>query len=227
MQLFCKAFGDFGTNCYVLKSAAGELVIDPGQGASAWVLGLVSRPLGIFCTHGHFDHIFDVASLKKELNAPVFIHANDAFMLRAKEQYGIKIQSCEPDFALKEGSVWLPEFGTAKPVFSPNLNEPAFSEAAKGQNGVLLKFRHFAGHTPGCCMIEVGGLMFSGDFLFKGSIGRWDFEFSNAKDMLDSLKKARDLKGDFTLYPGHGESTTLAEEQANLPMWERYVRSSL
>ena len=78
---------------------------------------------------------------------------------------------------------------------------------------------HFPGHTPGCCMVRVDAVIFSGDFLFKGSIGRYDFLFSDAEDMRQSLLKCKKMQGDFTLYPGHGEKTTLKAEQANLDFW--------
>lgn len=68
--------------------------------------------------------------------------------------------------------------------------------------------------------------MFSGDFLFKDSIGRWDFPYSSKEDMIKSLEKCKNLRGDFILYPGHGEPSTLKREQENLDIWIRYVRKS-
>ena len=89
-----------------------------------------------------------------------------------------------------------------------------------------IKFHHFPGHTPGCSMIEIDDAIFSGDFLFKGSIGRWDFPFSDKNEMLESLEKCKNLKGDFALYPGHGESSTLKAEQQELDRWVEIVRRS-
>ena len=82
--------------------------------------------------------------------------------------------------------------------------------------GFNVKFSLFAGHTPGSCMIEVDGVIFSGDVIFKGSIGRWDFPFSSGEQMRESLHKILQIKGDFTLYPGHGANTSLAAERQNL-----------
>ena len=82
--------------------------------------------------------------------------------------------------------------------------------------GFNIKFSLFAGHTPGSCMIEAGGVIFSGDVIFKGSIGRWDFPFSSGAQMRESLHKILQIKGDFTLYPGHGPNTSLAAERQNL-----------
>ena len=75
-------------------------------------------------------------------------------------------------------------------------------------------------------MIEIEDVMFSGDFLFKGSIGRWDFPFSDKNEMLASLEKCKNLKGDFALYPGHGESSTLEAEQNNINYWIDIVKNS-
>ncbi|BCX79222.1 MBL fold metallo-hydrolase [Campylobacter sp. 19-13652] len=205
MKIFCKAFGDFGTNCYIAQIDNKAFIIDPGVGATKWVLGeLKSKsltPLAILCTHGHFDHINDVADLKSELGAPVYIHKDDEFMLLGGYQFGFKFTPCKPDFAVDEGS---------------------YSEG-----GEEFSYLHFAGHTPGCAMIRIKDVIFSGDFLFKSSIGRWDFEYSNAHDMLKSLQKCADLKGDYTIYPGHGASTTLKAEQANLTSWAEYIRREI
>ena len=75
-------------------------------------------------------------------------------------------------------------------------------------------------------MIEIDDAIFSGDFLFKGSIGRWDFPFSDKNEMLKSLEKCKNLKGDFALYPGHGESSTLKAEQQELDRWVEIVKRS-
>ena len=75
-------------------------------------------------------------------------------------------------------------------------------------------------------MIEIEDAIFSGDFLFKGSIGRWDFPFSDKNEMLNSLEKCKNLKGDFALYPGHGKSGTLKAEQQELDRWIEIVRRS-
>lgn len=198
MKIISKAFGEYQTNCYIVKTNMGELIIDPGLGSKNWVKLNCQKPLAILCTHGHFDHIFDVASLKKELNIPVYIHNDDAFMLIDGYQFGFKFDGCEPDFKISEG------------IYNVN--------------GVEFEFMHFPGHTPGCCMIRVGQAIFSGDFLFCGSIGRWDFEYSNKEDMLKSLEKCQKITKDYPIYPGHGPTSRLKIEQENLPIWSQYVK---
>ena len=80
---------------------------------------------------------------------------------------------------------------------------------------IWVKVWHFAGHTPGSCVIEIENVLFSGDFLFKGAIGRYDFPFSSREAMRASLEKIKRFYvkfGDFKLLPGHGESSTLSDE---------------
>jgi len=93
--------------------------------------------------------------------------------------------------------------------------------------GVKIQYLHFPGHTPGCSIIQIKDVWFSGDFLFDQSIGRWDFPSSSGEDMLKSLEKAIKLEGDYTLYPGHNLSTTLKAEQRIMPFWIEQVKSTL
>ncbi|WP_346726504.1 MBL fold metallo-hydrolase [Campylobacter mucosalis] len=200
MKLFSRPFGAYQTNAYVLKFGDEEIIIDPGDGAREWVLGVVKNPKAILCTHGHFDHIFDVGVLKKELNVPVWIHKDDTFMLENDVDFA-GYECCSPDFAVDEGVFECGEF--------------------------KFEFMHFPGHTPGCSMIAVDDMLFSGDFLFAGAIGRYDFKYSNPSDMLKSLEKVSQIKREFKLYPGHGNSTTLQTELLNLPRYMRYLKSDM
>ncbi|MBE9818609.1 MBL fold metallo-hydrolase [Campylobacter concisus] len=200
MRVIHKSFGDFGTNCYIVTKDNSSLVIDPGDGAKEWVLQNAKNLKAILCTHGHFDHIFDAGELKDELEIPIYINKSDAFM-------------CESDI-----------FGYMKSTFTPDIlvgNDENFNI-----DDFCIKFHHFPGHTPGCSMIEIDDAMFSGDFLFRGSIGRWDFPFSDKNEMLKSLEKCKNLKGNFTLYPGHGEGSTLKTEQNNIGYWIGIVKNS-
>ncbi|MCB4780866.1 MAG: MBL fold metallo-hydrolase, partial [Sulfurovum sp.] len=86
---------------------------------------------------------------------------------------------------------------------------------------------HFPGHTPGCSVIEIDNIWFSGDFLFQQSIGRWDFPSSSGKEMLESLEKVMKIEEDYTIYPGHGSSTTLKAEQKVIPYWMKQVKQTI
>ena len=190
MQILKKAFGEYATNCYILKGEQGDLVIDPGEGSFDWVMQNTGKIAAVLNTHGHFDHVYDDAKLQRA-GAKIYIHEDDAFMLRA-DPFETMPESIEADVLIKG-------------------QEQSFEIA-----GFNVKFSLFAGHTPGSCMIEAGGVIFSGDVIFKGSIGRWDFPFSKGEQMRESLHKILQIKGDFALYPGHGPNTSLQAERQNL-----------
>jgi len=190
MQILKKAFGEYATNCYIVKGEQGDLVIDPGEGSFDWVMQNTGKIAAVLNTHGHFDHVYDDAKLQRT-GAKIYIHEEDAFMLRA-DPFETMPEPIEADVLVKG-------------------QEQSFEIA-----GFNVKFSLFAGHTPGSCMIEVDGVIFSGDVIFKGSIGRWDFPFSSGEQMRESLHKILQIKGDFTLYPGHGPNTSLQAERQNL-----------
>ena len=190
MQILKKAFGEYATNCYILKGEQGDLVIDPGEGSFDWVMQNTGKIAAVLNTHGHFDHVYDDAKLQRA-GAKIYIHESDAFMLRA-DPFETLPEPIEADVLVKG------------------------QEQSLEIAGFNVKFSLFAGHTPGSCMIEVDGAIFSGDVIFKGSIGRWDFPFSSGEQMRESLHKILQIKGDFTLYPGHGPNTSLAAERQNL-----------
>ncbi|HEH3987531.1 TPA: MBL fold metallo-hydrolase [Campylobacter jejuni] len=197
MQIIKQACGVYETNCYILFTPKGEFIIDPGTDALLFIKKHVKNPLAILNTHGHYDHIWDNAKVKKEYNIPIYIHKNDAFMLH--DDFNQGYDSSDADFLVD--------------------NEDILNIC-----GVDFKFHFLPGHTPGCTMIEIVGknIMFSGDFLFYRSIGRWDFPYSDANLMKQSLEKVMTYKEDFKLLPGHRQETTLKEEQVHLPSWLRY-----
>ena len=189
MKILTKAFGEYVTNCYILKGEQGDLVIDPGEGSFDWVMQNTGKIAAVLNTHGHYDHVYDDAKLQRA-GAKIYIHESDAFMLRA-DPFETLQEPLQPDVLVSDGQEFV-------------------------LGGFNVKFHLFAGHTPGSCMIEAGGAIFSGDVIFKGSIGRWDFPFSNGEQMRESLHKILQIKGDFTLYPGHGANSSLAAERQNL-----------
>lgn len=195
MEILKKPFGNYQTNCYILKLDCGELIIDAGMGASEWIAKECQNPLALLCTHGHFDHIWDNAKVKSLFpHIPLISHTNDAFMLES-DCFGLGLTPCAPDLKL-EGDENVLEFGDFK-----------------------VKFLLFAGHTPGCCMIEVNGHLFSGDFIFYHCVGRSDFEYSDPIQMKESLKKFKTFSQNLPIHPGHGEDTKVIEEQKHIDFW--------
>lgn len=216
LQHLCKAFGEYETNCYIVQSEQGEFIIDPGMGSAQWVLESSPNPLAILLTHGHFDHIFDVAKIKQARpEIPLYCPRDDSFMLES---------DC---------------FGTGLMPYEFSANDVLVS-CDKGRSefvlgGVEVSYLHFPGHTPGCSAVclsqrdSAGRIqkssMYSGDFVFKRSIGRYDFPYSSPSDMRDSLQRfgalgAQEFGGaDIEIFPGHGESTYLSYEQSNVALW--------
>lgn len=193
MQIQSKPMGMFETNCYIATLNGKDFIIDPGVDATEWVIQHVKNPVAVLNTHGHFDHIWCNAELKKKLNIPLIIHEKDAFMLKASS-FIQDLPVSEADILVNDASAFEIE------------NES-------------ITFHHFPGHTPGCSIIELGGVIFSGDFIFNGSIGRYDFPYSDAQEMKTSLMRFMEIEENYELYPGHGPKTTVKQEQHNIPMW--------
>ena len=197
MNLKSMPMGEYQTNCYIISSNYGELIIDPGIGASEWVMQNVKNPLAILNTHGHFDHVWSNAELKNRLNIPIYVPKDDAFMLK------------DDPFSQ----------GTPKSV--PDVEIKGDQELEIGK--IKIKYIHFPGHTPGCSAIEIGDWFFSGDFIFANSIGRVDFPYSNPQDMKKSIEKFLKIDYDKKLYAGHGQSSTIKIEQSRVGAWLNYI----
>lgn len=203
MEILTQYFGDYQTNCYICKFPHGEIIIDPGIGASQWVKQHCKNPLTILNTHGHFDHIWSNASLKTYFPDTLLIAPElDHFMLEA-DCFGTGVSPSKADI--------LTQCQKSKQTFD--------------FNGVEVTFFHFPGHTPGCSAIEICGCLFTGDFVFHRSIGRTDFPYSNTADMIESLKRFQALPDGLNkpIYPGHGRSTSLHDEQRNVESWIRHL----
>jgi len=201
MQIKSHPMGPYQTNCYVVTVDDKDLIIDPGQNAANWILANVKNPIAILNTHGHFDHVWSNAELKKQLKLPLYCPDEDAFMLE-DDPFGHGTPSSHPDYRIK-GDEQL-EIG-----------------------GIKVQYRHFPGHTPGNSIIEIEDHWFSGDFLFHQSIGRWDFPYSSGTDMVRSLQKALQIKEEFVVHPGHGSDTTLSAEQKIMHFWIEQVKQTL
>lgn len=202
MKVLFKSCGSYQTNCYIVSKNGFELIIDPGENAFKFVIENVKNPIAILNTHGHSDHIFSNVSLKNLFNIDVYIHKDDNFMLQS-DIFG-------------EGYETMSDAVTVGGV--------KFEDVSFKIGEFDISYLHFPGHTPGCSMVRVDDVIFSGDFLFYRSIGRYDFAYSNENDMKKSLEKCLGMSGDFELFPGHGGATTLKNEQANLPLWLRDMR---
>jgi glyoxylase-like metal-dependent hydrolase (beta-lactamase superfamily II) len=104
-----------------------------------------------------------------------------------------------------------------------NANIQVVGDEKFDLNGIKFQFHHFPGHTPGCSAISIEDNLFSGDFIFNGSIGRVDFPYSNPSDMTNSINRVLAWTKDFEIYPGHGDKTTLTNEKDSLKNWLKYL----
>ena len=193
MTIKTQPMGQYQTNCYIVSIDNKDFIIDPGVGATEWVLQNVTNPVAILNTHGHFDHVWSNDELQKKLNIPLYTPKGDIMLLSE--------------------SSWMPDLPPSKPDIEVEPNQEFDFDGTK------VKFRHFPGHCPGCSTIEIGDAIFSGDFIFERSIGRCDFPYSSADDMKESLRRFKQLDYDKTIYPGHGGSTTIKQEQQYSDYW--------
>ena len=193
MEVLVKPCGEFYTNCYIVDR---KIIIDPGVGAFDFVKKYVKDPVAIINTHGHFDHVWDNKKINEYFNIPIYIHKDDAFFLE-NDPFNYNPPKSKADFLLEEGDYKIGDYD--------------------------IKIRHFPGHTPGSITIEIGEDMFSGDFIFDGSIGRVDFPYSDPQKMKESIKKFLTIPYDKRILPGHGATTTIKKAKKFLPMWLEYL----
>ena len=197
MTIKIQPMGPYQTNCYIVTIDNKDIIIDPGVDAISWVISNTTNPVAILNTHGHFDHIWSNKELKEKLNIPIYCPIDDCFML--------------DDDPFSQGT----------PSSKADIEVMADQEFII--DNITIKFHHFPGHTPGCSAIEIKDALFSGDFIFKGSIGRVDFPYSNPSDMKKSINKVLSWSKDLKIYPGHGDSTTLKNEINSLKNWLNYI----
>jgi hydroxyacylglutathione hydrolase len=212
--------GSFGTNCYVIAPAAGErcVVVDPGQDAVDGVAEILRehrlRPAAVILTHGHLDHMWSVAPVCGAHDVPAYIHPADRFMLADP------LKGVSPQFAAFVGDVTFTE---------PDEVRELVDGAPLGLREVLgfdLVVDHAPGHTKGSVTftlprVDAAGdpdVLFSGDLLFAGSVGRSDLPGGDPAELNDSLARVVLPRPDETIVlPGHGGGTTIGRERASNP----------
>lgn len=194
--------GSVGSNCYLVEDSGEALIIDPSASASAILRRLREdgcTPVGILLTHGHFDHVMSVDTLRQaEPNLKVYIHESDAPMLTDADKNAFALFFGQ-DRVWKEADVFLTD-GQAITV-----------------GNATLTVVHTPGHSPGsvCYLCAEEGVMFTGDTLFADNIGRCDLWGGSYAVIRQSLKHLRDFDGTLTIYPGHGDTNKLSRALDN------------
>lgn len=195
--------GMLPTNCYIVADPESKIgaVIDPADNARKILDAIAEIDITvkyIFITHAHFDHVLAASKVKQATGAALVIHKYDddsmsmnsicSFHPSLKKQY----EEIHADIFASDGDTF--DVGSLK-----------------------AEFIHTPGHTIGSCVIKIDNHLFSGDTIFRKQCGRCDLAGGNFSSMLDSLKKIHDFKGNFFIYPGHGEETTLEYERIHNP----------
>ncbi len=213
--------GPWGTNCYVAATSAGAecVVVDPGKDAAPGIAEVIRehrlKPVAVLLTHGHVDHMWSVAPVAGTYDATAWIHPNDRHLL-SDPLAGISRESAAMLLGMPEG-----KFEFAEPDDVRELADGVDLELA----GLRFVVDHTPGHTEGSVTFrtpydhpDVSEVMFSGDLLFEGSIGRTDLPGGDHPTMLRSLAtKVLPLADDIVVLPGHGGQTSIGRERATNP----------
>jgi hydroxyacylglutathione hydrolase len=201
MEVKTVVVGMLEGNCYLLTCGAGGegVIIDPGDEAdriASEAAGMGFRPEAILLTHGHIDHVNAASALRKRFRCRVVCHSADKDMVESGEVlslWGLQREPCTVDQQVAEAGI---------------------IHVGESQITVL----HCPGHTEGSVCYMVNSFLFSGDVIFRGSIGRTDLPGGSDRKMMETLKqKIAVLDPGLVVYPGHGPETTIEYEKKHNP----------
>ena len=203
MTLYHVTNGLLRVNTYYLvnEQTQGAVLIDCGENYNT--IKKTEKECGfsvkaVLLTHAHFDHSGCAKTLQEE-GVKIYISKIDAPKLSNEDnlgrRFGRKNRDCIPDFTFDDGDILDIE-------------------------GIKIKFIATPGHTDGSVCFLVDNMLFSGDTLFKDTIGRTDFPTGDFNQIANSIFKLFSLEGDYNVYPGHNEFTTLSQERKTNVMTE-------
>ncbi|MEX2275518.1 MAG: MBL fold metallo-hydrolase [Actinomycetota bacterium] len=190
----------FATNCWMAAAEGSEeaVVVDPGfdhERIRASLDSAGKTPVAALATHGHYDHVGAAAAFCGD-ELPFYIHEADRLALTDSGSWGAG--SPTPPVPVKDVRTLV---GGDVLTFA----------------GFRIEVLHTPGHTPGSVCFVTDGLVFSGDLIFAGSIGRHDFPNSSARDIRTSLRRFLELDDGLPVYPGHGPKTSVGRERGTNP----------
>ena len=195
MEIRKLVIGQFQTNTYLLVADNEVVIIDPVSKAER-IQAQISqheKVIGILLTHGHFDHIGAVDELVELYQCPVYLHYEDYELTQDPQ----KNYSQTKKIKLK--------------------SKLSFYEHTLNLGQYVFIIHHTPGHTPGSVCIELNDALFTGDTLFKQSVGRTDLYRGSAQDLKQSLRTLAKMDPLLKIYPGHEDETSIAEELKNNP----------
>jgi glyoxylase-like metal-dependent hydrolase (beta-lactamase superfamily II) len=213
--------GMLACNCYVLAQRPGTdaVIVDPGQRAMGPLRRILDRhrltPAAVLLTHGHIDHIWSAQKVSDTYGCPTYIHPEDRFMLT------------DP---IKDFGPRLAQIAFGALFREPKQVVELDRDGDKIElGGVTVTVDHTPGHTRGSVVFRVepgvddgpNSVVFTGDTLFRNSVGRTDLPTGSGRDLLGSIvNKLLVLDDDTVVLPGHGDKTTIGLERRNNPFLE-------
>ena len=197
-KTFCG--GIFETNCYLVSAPEGWIIFDAPDGACDWLSVCNVDVKLLLLTHGHVDHVQDVAKIKQHFNCPIGCHADTAPMISDREffrsfGFELEIEPAKPDFLIEE-------------------------TPARNFLGLEFQVLEVPGHCPGslCFFARKDELLIGGDVLFAAGVGRWDLPGGNEELLFDGIRnKIFPLGDNVTVLPGHGPPTKIGTERLTNP----------
>lgn len=214
MQIESLAVGMYQANCYAVisESSRKALIIDPGEETDriqSWLEGLQAEPEAIFITHGHFDHIGAAVCLAQSLQVPILASLDELDYMKDRSHPIMEMTS-----------EVLDAFLAAAPQMVHGLHPDDVFSAAD-TSWLAIEVPGHSDHSL-CLYAEKENLLFTGDTLFAGSVGRTDVYHGSPLDLVKEIKEKLLVLPDETLvYPGHGPETSIAQERRMNPFFRR------
>ncbi len=198
------------SNTYIVRDTKNAIIIDPSNSLSSIKIAVKGlNVIGVFLTHGHYDHFAALADVCNHYHATLYLHRN------AYSKLSNESTSCSRFF--NNAKVLDPQQFTYSFLEDGKILElaPNFS----------LKTLFTPGHTNCSIVLLLENMMFSGDTLFYNGVGRSDLPTSSTTNLVLSIKKLLNLTTDYIVYPGHGEETTIYNERQNNPFYLRIMKN--